>query len=98
MTRGQFVDSWRWVFREGPCALLDTLLDGIEPKLDAPTREVVRVFVAHVREQSAWIVKAREDLIGEVARVREIGEVMKRAGLRSYTDKEGRIYVSQVDA
>jgi hypothetical protein len=70
------------------------MLATFEYQLDAGTKEVIRAFFGHVKEQTEWIVKAREELVSEAARVRELGESMRKAGLRSYTDKEGRIYVA----
>ena len=91
---GQICDTWHAVFREGPTALLDTLLDHIEPEMSEPTRTILKRWVEGWRDQVRWIDQARQDLVGEAARIRELGEAMRRAGLRSYTDKEGRIYVA----
>lgn len=41
-----------------------------------------------------WIESRRQELENEKARILDVGRTMQLAGLRSYTDKEGRIYVA----
>ncbi len=93
MYHGARVDMWYGLLRDGPTALLDTTLDQLMPGLSDVDRAILRRLLDGLRDQTKWIAEARQNLVGEAARVRELGASMKLAGLRSYTDKDGRIYV-----
>lgn len=88
------IDQWDYIFREGPTALTEAILDRALSSMKGTDREVVKVLVEHVCDQTKWIDRASRELVSETARIRDIGIVMRKAGLRSYTDKEGRIFVS----
>lgn len=85
---------WEEVARRGPMGLSRLELQQLAYTLPDGPRQIVERIFETVEAQTRWIVEAREELIGETARVRDIGLVMAKAGLRSYTDKDGRIYVA----
>lgn len=94
MSQGARIDAWDHVFHEGPAALTKTILGPALVALKEPDRQIVKLLVEHVCDQTKWIAQASAELVSETARIRDIGITMQRAGLRSYTDKEGRIYVA----
>lgn len=93
-------DDWRvrhfWdaMLKDGPMCLTKQNWQMLESKLGERDRVILKHLIESVEDEAKWIVKAREGLVSETARVRDIGIVMAKAGLRSYTDKEGRIYVA----
>lgn len=87
-------EPWMELMR-GPTGLIEADWNHAKWMLPNDTaRAVMGRLVDQIVRQTKWIAEAREELVGETARVRDIGIVMQKAGLRSYTDKEGRIYVA----
>jgi hypothetical protein len=94
VVRGAEMYLWEEAVRRGPMGLTRLELQQLAYTLpDGPRQIVMRIFET-VEAQTVWIVEARKELVSETARVRDIGIVVQKAGLRSYTDKEGRVYVA----
>lgn len=94
MPRGyeDLFEQWR---KEGPAALLKYDWRRVEHRLPDEDRVVLRGFLEAICKQTEWIVEDQTTREKELAHIAAIGTVMKRAGLRSYTDKDGRIFVAE---
>jgi hypothetical protein len=88
------IGAWDALFHRGHMSLTRSQFDYIFPNLSERAQVILRDTLDDLERQTKWIAEARAELVGETARIREIGIVMAKAGLRSYTDKEGRIYVA----
>ncbi len=92
---GRPVDHrWQNVARDGVMCLTRHNWEALEPTLTPVGRALLKAFLESLEEQSGWIATAREELAGELARATEIGKMMRLAGLRSYTDKSGCVFVA----
>lgn len=85
---------WRRVIEWGPMGLTNHDWLEVERHLPEAGRVILKRFLSQLAEQSRWIVEREEAMRGEADRIEQIGKTMKRAGLRSYTDKDGRIFVA----
>ncbi len=92
---GRPVDHrWQNVARDGVMCLTRHNWEALEPLMTPVGRVLLKTFLESLEQQSEWIATARQELAGELARASEIGKMMQRAGLRSYTDKSGCIFVA----
>jgi hypothetical protein len=64
------------------------------PYLKDSHRLVLQRLFEALNDQSEWVVKRTAAMRDEAERIALIGQTMKRAGLRSYTDEHGRIFVA----
>lgn len=94
MSYGAIADFWRGLYRHGATGLTDELIARFEPELSPAGRAALRAFAEQARHDHKWIEDQRAYMRDEAERIGVIGETMRRAGLRSYTDKEGRIFVA----
>lgn len=94
MRDGMIVDTWCNLFRMGASALTEELAGRLLPNLDANTRALVKALLDQVAHDKKWIIERTHAMRAEAEHVATIGETMRRAGLRSYTDERGRIFVS----
>lgn len=85
---------WEEVLKHGPMGLTRHDWATVESKLDEAGRRVLRRLLQQVEEQAKWCVEREAELRGEQAHITKIGQTLALAGLRSYTDKEGRIFVA----
>ncbi len=88
---------WRAMLEKGPTCLLKEDWSRIELKLDEldeTTRAVFKALLADMDRQTRWILERTKSMRDEAEHIALIGETVKRAGLRSYTDEKGRIYVA----
>jgi hypothetical protein len=85
---------WEEVIRNGPMGLTRCDWSTIDYKLDEPGRQVLRRFLESLEDQTKWVTEQTALLRSEAERVRMMGVIMHKAGLRSYTDEKGRIYVA----
>lgn len=61
---------------------------------DEATFQAMLAIVSSLDERARDIKEQEQKARSEVEHVARVGETLQRAGLRSYTDKEGRIFVS----
>lgn len=85
---------WEEVLRNGVMGLTRCDLSSIDHKLDQTSREVLRRILESLEDQTRWVDEQTQLLRSESERVRMMGVIMHKAGLRSYTDEKGRIYVA----
>ncbi len=71
--------------------LLDRLRDG-GPGMDV--NMLLKHILDDLRHDKEWVRDRIRAMRDEAERIALIGDTMKRAGLRSYTDEKGRIFVA----
>lgn len=86
---------WDEVVRNGPMGLTRHDWSTIDHKLDDVSRAVLGRFLASIEKQTKWVEEQRRAMRDEAARIALVGETMRKAGLRSYTDEKGRIFVAR---
>jgi hypothetical protein len=74
--------------------LVDRLLYEKKSEDKREAERLVKTLVAMLREEKTWLGEQRAYMRDEAERIALIGQTMKRAGLRSYTDEKGRIFVA----
>lgn len=85
---------WEGVFRDGPMCLTRHAWGRIKDHLPSDARQVFDALIDSVERQAKWVAEFGDATNLELERVSRLGLVMQRAGLRSYTDDKGRIYVA----
>ncbi len=85
---------WEDLAKRGPMCLAGYELRQLEQSLPEIGRLILRKFLGDLERQSRWIVERTTAMRDESERIALIGQTMKRAGLRSYTDEKGRIFVA----
>ncbi len=88
---------WEDLAKRGPMGLAGYDLRHLEQSLPDIGRAVLRSFLGSLERQSKWIVERTAAMRDESERIALIGQTMRRAGLRSYTDKDGAIFVAEDD-
>lgn len=88
-------DAWRGVLQRGPAGLLEAKWDLLQFKVPPETVPLLRIWLQDVVRQTEWIVKRTKSMRDEAERVELLGKTMRAAGLRSYTDDKGRIFVAE---
>ncbi len=88
--------DWLWmeILQRGPMVLTEQEWKDVERLLPEPGRVAFRHLVDSLKRQTAWIVERTAAMRDEAERMALLGETMRRAGLRSYTDEKGRIFVA----
>lgn len=94
MHKGTLVDIWWGSLRGGPMALTEEMLARVEPELSPGGRAILKHVIQSFRDDHKWIEERTRAMRDEAERIEQIGKTMARAGLRSYTDEKGRIFVS----
>ncbi len=86
---------WEEVARKGPMGLTRLHWESLLPDLpQGAARKILAMFLEGLEEQSRWIDKRTAAMRDEAEHIALVGTTMKRAGLRSYTDEKGRIFVA----
>ena len=85
---------WLDLLRRGPMGLTQYDFAALERHLPEVGRVILRNFMQSLERQSKWIVERTAAMRDESERIALIGQTMKRAGLRSYTDKDGAIFIA----
>jgi len=85
---------WEELARRGPMGLTHYDMRALQEHLPPMGRAIFKYFVESLERQSTWIVERTAAMRDEAERIALIGQTMKRAGLRSYTDKDGAIFVA----
>jgi hypothetical protein len=85
---------WDEVIKRGPLGLTSHDWDALFPHFDPMTKQVFRRFYTSLSDQSKWILERTEAMRDDAERIALLGKTMRAAGLRSYTDEKGRIYVA----
>lgn len=85
---------WEGVCRTGVMGLTRQDWARLAPDLSPIARAVLRSFLEQLEGQSRWVAERTAATRDEADRIVLIGQTMRRAGLRSYTDEKGRIFVA----
>lgn len=88
-------DHWReYITGKGVLGMSEADWMRVEPDVSKETRAIIRHVMAGLKRQTEWVQERQHETRGEADRILAIGETMRRAGLRSYTDEKGRIFVA----
>ena len=87
---------WRSLLDRGPTCLLKEDWSHLETRLkfSDTDKAIFRRMLDRMDSQTKWIVERTEAMRNEAERMKMLGETMRRAGLRSYTDEHGCIFVA----
>lgn len=85
---------WEQVLKDGPLALTKQDWRAIEEKLDPSSQRILRHLIEGIEQQTKWVTERMAAMRDEAERVELLGKTMRRAGLRSYTDEKGRVFIA----
>lgn len=91
-----YIEFWKQILSTGPTCLVKQDWQAFEHrvKLDDLSRVAFRHLLEGLDNQTRWIVERTKSIREEGERMVHIGQMLKRAGLKSYTDKDGNIFVA----
>lgn len=85
---------WNEVLRMGPMGLSKLDVQRLSGEMKPGPATILHRLFDQIEHQSKWVVERTQAMRDEAERIALIGQTMKRAGLRSYTDEHGRIFVA----
>lgn len=89
-----YEQMWRDVITSGVMGLTRWDWRALAPELSEPGQLILKRFLEQLESQSRWVQERTDATRNEGDRIERIGLMMKRGGLRSYTDEAGRVFVA----